>query len=390
MILKIVFGNKKNRRPQLSIGDGEPCRILANVGHMDMNLPINDEKEKVRICVNHGVDIIADNSVTKEAYEFRSWILENYSVKLNTVPIYECYDFMCEGSFNSDILLNVIEKHINTGADMVVVHPALITELVKKLNKSNRIMPLTSRGGAQLFWYMNKYGKQNPYFECWNEICDIVKGTGVALAMGLSLRAGSVCDEIDDVYLYEMDIMGELIKSALDKQIPVVIEGVGHVTLKTIPLLLSEIKNRCHDIPIKTLGPLASDRSMGMDHITALLSATVAALNGASIIGALFRSEHLGLPTINDFKESLANFRLLNYLVNMTSSEPFLSMENKMGKARAKMNWDEMFKLALYPELAKNIYCERNNELPKLGDECSMCGNRCAVKLVDMGKKHVE
>lgn len=380
----VSFGNKIRDCQQLSIGEGEPIRILANVGHMGMGSSIEDEKEKVKVAIKYGIDIIADNSITEFAYEFRKWIVDNYSVKLNTVPIYECFGLMKENNFKTSTLIRVIEKHIKAGADMIVVHPGLTKNILEELNDSSRLIPITSRGGAQLFWYIKKYGYENPYYHCWQEICDLLKDTGVALAIGLSLRSGSINDQLDHLYLKEMDIVGELIHTAVDNNIPVVVEGVGHVTLQSIPKLLCEIKKRCGGVPIKTLGPLASDRSCGLDHINALISSVVAVLNGASIIGTLFRSEHLGLPNIRDFEESLVNYQLLKYLFDLPHDKKSLELEVLMSKSRMSRNWENMFGVSLYPDLARKIFLEHNKDTLENEKICSMCGNRCALKLINI------
>jgi phosphomethylpyrimidine synthase len=51
-----------------------------------------------------------------------------------------------------------------------------------------------------------------------------------------------------------------------------------------------------------------------------------------------------------------------------------------MGRARARLDWEEQFKLALDPELARKIRTERASADE---DACTMCGDFCALKIVN-------
>lgn len=378
--MRIDFGNKKRNGKPLTVGLGEKTRFLVNIGHMDDTLSLEDEKRKVQIAYDNQFDIIADNSISSSSYDFRKWIAENYPLKINSVPIYQCFDKMQNGTFEYSYLREAISQHIDSGVDMIVVHPGLTSEIASRLKNSNRVIPLTSRGGAQIYSYMSRFKQENPYYSHWDEILDQINNTGVCLALGLTLRAGSIIDELDELYLKEMDICGTLIQRALAKNIPVVIEGIGHVRLKSINTLLNEVNYRCHNVPIKTLGPVGSDRLCGLDNINALISSSVAALSGVSIIGALLKSEHIGLPCLEDYERDLPNYRILKYLLELENdNQEDLRIEKNISIARRNRCWNEMFQSAMYPEIARSSYYRYNE---RESDVCTMCGNRCAHKLV--------
>ena len=378
--MRIAFGNERKGYRKLEIGTGCNVRFLVNIGHMDDLLPLDDEKRKVQIAFQNSFDIIADNSISSSAFGFRKWISENYPMKLNSVPIYQCFPKMQSGSFEFEHLKEALYQHIDSGADMLVVHPGLTRNIAMEVSRSNRIIPLTSRGGAQLFSYMMHHGSENPYYEHWDEVLSTVKGTGVCLALGLTLRAGSILDELDELYLEEMDICGSLIERALSCNVPVAIEGIGHVRLKSIETLIDEVNKRCHRVPIKTLGPVGSDRICGLDNINALISAAIAAMSGVSIIGALLKSEHVGLPGVEDYQRDLQYYRILKYLLELDDSNiEALDLERQISIDRKERCWQKMFKNALFPEEAEMTYRKHNEAV---ADECTMCGERCAHRLV--------
>jgi len=369
----IVFGNCLSGQ-KLTVGSSSPVRFLCNMGHMDSLESLDAEKRKVELAHQYGIDIIADNSITEKGPELRKWIKHNFPMMLNTVPVYACFVSMKNGTFHVNQLLDTIHEHIETGSDMIVVHPCITQRLADKVEKSDRIIKITSRGGSQIYRYMQSAHMENPYYVYWQDICKMLNGTGVSIAIGLSLRAGSIADDLDPLYLEEMDIAGDLIIQAQQYNIPIVVEGVGHVQMNHIPTLLKEIKKRCYDVPIKTLGPIVSDRMLSEEHINALLGGAIAAVSGASIIGVLFRSEHIGLPTVEDYEESLKNYAVLKYALNLAS--PQLELEKAMSQCRATRQWGNILKYAFFPKDAQDFFCDRHKGTT---ETCTMCGERCAL-----------
>jgi len=55
-----------------------------------------------------------------------------------------------------------------------------------------------------------------------------------------------------------------------------------------------------------------------------------------------------------------------------------MEREVQMAEARHELDWDEQFRLALYGDHARKIH-ERDGET----ETCSMCGDLCAVKMVN-------
>ncbi len=53
--------------------------------------------------------------------------------------------------------------------------------------------------------------------------------------------------------------------------------------------------------------------------------------------------------------------------------------DNKMSKARADLDWNEMFNLAIDPEKARRY---REESTPTHEDSCTMCGKMCSMRTV--------
>lgn len=68
---RTVFGNLKYNK-KLEIGDGCGIKLLANIGHMDMDSSFEDELKKAEIAVKYDVDILADNTITCKSFYHKS------------------------------------------------------------------------------------------------------------------------------------------------------------------------------------------------------------------------------------------------------------------------------------------------------------------------------
>lgn len=60
--------------------------------------------------------------------------------------------------------------------------------------------------------------------------------------------------------------------------------------------------------------------------------------------------------------------------------ERFGQDDIKMADARKSLNWTKQYSHAMWPEDAKAI---RDKRPPEEADTCTMCGNYCAIKIVN-------
>ena len=125
------------------------------------------------------------------------------------------------------------------------------------------------------------------------------------------------------------------------------------------------------------LGPIVTDIAPGYDHITSAIGGAIAAANGASFLCYATPAEHLRLPDLNDVKEGIIA-SIAAHAADIAKNIPGAAdWDNAMSLARKKLDWEEMFKLAIDPEKARRY---RASSKPEKEDTCSMCGNFCAVK----------
>ena len=90
-------------------------------------------------------------------------------------------------------------------------------------------------------------------------------------------------------------------------------------------------------------------------------------------------AEHLALPTPEEVYEGVISTRIAAHVGDMVKLKK-RDADLEMGQARRALDWGKQFRLAINPEKAKRIRAER---MPGDSDVCTMCGDYCAMKIVN-------
>ncbi|MQL56656.1 phosphomethylpyrimidine synthase ThiC, partial [Acidianus ambivalens] len=131
--------------------------------------------------------------------------------------------------------------------------------------------------------------------------------------------------------------------------------------------------------PFYMLGPLVTDVSPGRDHIVTAIGAATSASHGCDFLCYVTPAEHLALPNKEDVIEGVKTSKIAAHVGDMVKLGK-RDQDLAMGRARRDLDWNKMFDLALDPELARKIRTERASADE---DACTMCGDFCAVKIVN-------
>ena len=96
---------------------------------------------------------------------------------------------------------------------------------------------------------------------------------------------------------------------------------------------------------------------------------------------AVTPAEHLCLPNAQDVLDGLMATKIAAHAADIAKKVPHArDMDDKMGQARRKLDWDAMWKCALDPVTGKKRY----EESPAATEgTCTMCGKMCAVRTVN-------
>ena len=384
---------KNLRRSNLSvvgIGKGLRTKINTNIGTSPDLADIKYEIEKLKIAEKVGTDTVMDLSTGGDLDKIRRTIIKETHLPLGTVPIYQAAveSIAEEGNItrmNPDKIFEVIERQAEDGVDFMTVHCGLTLSSLERLKKEGRIGDIVSRGGAFLTTWMVFNERENPLYEQFDRLLELARKYDVTLSLGDGLRPGCIADSTDRAQIQELIILGELAQRALDAGVQVMIEGPGHIPFKEIEANILLEKKLCHNAPFYVLGPVVTDIAPGYDHITSAIGGSYAASVGADFLCYVTPGEHLRLPTIEDVREGVIAARIAAHVGDLSKNiKGAAEWDLKMAKSREKRNWKEQIDLSIDPEFARKM---RDESKPKFKDVCTMCGEFCALKLVEKALK---
>ena len=379
---KVVIPANKNHAAldPCGIGQGLTTKINVNLGVSKDCCSVEDELAKARRAVDLKADAIMDLSCYGKTEEFRRRLVEISPAAIGTVPVYDAVGFYDKElkEITPAEFLGVAEKHARDGVDFMTIHAGINRETAARFKKTPRLTNIVSRGGALLFAWMELNGRENPFYEYFDDLLEICRRYDVTISLGDACRPGSIKDATDASQIQELIILGELTKKAWEKDVQVMIEGPGHMALNEIvPNMLLE-KKLCHGAPFYVLGPLVTDVAPGYDHITSAIGGAIAAANGADFLCYVTPAEHLRLPTLDDMKEGIIASRIAAHAADIARGIPGAQRwDDAMSEARRSLDWEKMFELAIDPEKARRYRAESR---PENEDTCTMCGKMCAVR----------
>ena len=260
----------------------------------------------------------------------------------------------------------------------MTIHSGITRASLESLRSQERILGITSRGGSILSEWIARNNKENPLYEHYDRILDILAEYNVAISLGDSLRPGAIHDASDRGQIHEMIILGDLARRARLKGVQAIIEGPGHMPLDKIADNIRLEKSLCDDAPYYVLGPLVTDIAPGYDHITSAIGGAIAAASGADFLCYVTPAEHLRLPNAEDVKEGVIASRIAAHAADIVKlGHRAKKWDDEMSRARHQLDWNAMFRLAIDEEKATRF----RSQLPSgVDDQCSMCGEFCAIK----------
>ena len=362
------------------IGSMLKTKINVNLGTSRDCVDLNKELEKVNDAVKMGAEAIMDLSSFGKTQEFRRKLTHECPAIIGTVPIYDAVVYYHKPlkEITTEEWLDIVRMHAEDGVDFMTIHCGINKNTAGRFKENKRLTNIVSRGGSIIFAWMEMTGKENPYFEHFDEILDICQKYDITLSLGDACRPGCIADASDISQIEELITLGELTRRAWEKNVQVMIEGPGHMPLDQIESNMRIQKTICKGAPFYVLGPLVTDIAPGYDHITAAIGGAIAATYGAAFLCYVTPAEHLRLPDVDDVKEGIIASKIAAHAADIAKGvKGAADWDYAMSTARKKLDWEAMFDLAIDPEKARRY---RASAKPEKEDTCSMCGNFCAVK----------
>ena len=136
-----------------------------------------------------------------------------------------------------------------------------------------------------------------------------------------------------------------------------------------------------YQVPISRHWGFEASIGVGYDHITAAIGGAISASAGADFLCYVTPAEHLCLPDAKDVLDGLIATRIAAHAADIAKGVPGArEADDRMGDARRRLAWGEMWDYALDPDTAR----ARHEASPASTEgTCTMCGKMCAVRTVN-------
>ena len=121
--------NHKNLIP-CGIGRELKTKINANIGNSTLSSCPGAEKSKLAIALHYGADTVMDLSTGGGITAIRQAMLEQCTVPLGTVPVYEIVARYGNRDFAKEKILAVIREQAEQGVDYMTIHAGLLQKYV--------------------------------------------------------------------------------------------------------------------------------------------------------------------------------------------------------------------------------------------------------------------
>ena len=371
-------GEPGTRLDPCGIGRALTTKINANLGASPDSSCGDLELTKMGQAVRYGADTVMDLSTGGDLDATRRFLLANAAVPLGTVPIYSMIVEKPVVELTHEDILSTLRAQAEQGVDFFTIHAGLLREHVPLA--AQRKLGIVSRGGSLIAKWMLHHGRENPFYELFDEICGIMRDDDVTISLGDGLRPGCLADASDDAQFAELDVLGELVRRARSAGVQVIVEGPGHIPFDQIEMNMTRQAAVCDGAPFYVLGPVVTDVFPGYDHITSAIGATAAAYYGASFLCYVTPTEHLSLPGPEDVKQGCIAYKIAAHSADVARGLPGArDWDDRIAEARARFDWKRQFELAFDSETARRI---RTADVDVDADYCSMCGRDwCALRI---------
>jgi len=356
----------------VGIGKGLLTKVNVNIGTSSLKIDPDEEVKKARIAQTYGADTISDLSMGGNIPMIRKRIMDNTTLPLTTVPIYQAVAEKGLKDMDCDDIIKNLKQQATEGVNSFVLH-CIDKKTLDIVKKEKRIMGVVSKGGSITGAYMKLNDLENPFVSNFDEILKIIKRNDIVLSLGNTMRSGCIHDARDKAQVEEIKLNVELAQRAHNEGVQVIIEGMGgHVRADRIAEYVTFHK-QMSQFPLFVAGPLPTDVAVGYDHIAGSVGASIASGAGADYLCYITPSEHLGLPSPEQVREGLIAFKIAAHIgdsIKYGENEQDINLARK----RANLDWEGQMKYALDSDRARELS-------PKEGP-CTMCGDFCAIKIM--------
>jgi len=231
----IIIRSIKEPDKVAGVGLGLTTKININIDTSSEVLNLAMELEKVKVANKWG-DTLMDLSTGGDLDEIRGAVIRESRIPVGTVLVHQAFiDAFkrrgCGAYFTEDDLFNTIERHLKDGVSFMTLHAAITRDLALR---SNRVIPIVSRGGDMMVGWMLHNNAENPLYIKWDYVLELFREYDAVISIGDALRPSATAGSHDEFRIAELIEAARLVKRALRAGVQVMVEGPGHVPLNEV------------------------------------------------------------------------------------------------------------------------------------------------------------
>lgn len=352
---RVVILKNNSRQNSIPIGIGENLTVKVNstVGTTNKNFAIKKEVEKALLSEQLEADTLTDLSTGKGVDLTRKKIINSITIPVGTTPFLQTIKEITDKThdlvnIDKENILSNIEKHCKDGVDFITLHAGMTKNNAYQYDETQRKMGLVSRCGSVLNWWMKRTEKENPMYENFDEILEILKAYDVVLSLGNGYRAGCIHDSMDRAQISEFVVNGELVQRARQMGVQVMVEGGGCMPYNKIADYTRTIKEITSHAPLYMLGPIITDIGIGYDDYTSAMGAMQAGLYGADFICSVSPLEYIDYPDMENLKKGIIVSKLVAHGINISRGlKEEIKRDDLMANAKKAFNTKEQRRYAI-------------------------------------------
>lgn len=335
-ILNGEFGMSLIAHPNnpLLLGSHALLKVNTNIGVSSKEcLDLELQKLEALSKLPYSPDSLMDHTIIKLNKPLWKYMVNIFDKPIGTLPHYTAYEG-CNG-IEKNRLLETIQEMAEGGVNFMTLHPTASLQLLELAN-SCRSIATTSRGGVLVLKDAQIQKRNiNVIVDNFDDIIKIFKKHNMTMSIGTTFRPARIDEALDAVQIKEIEEQNKYIKYAKSKGINVIMEGVGHLSLNNIEKYCALIKD--FGVPLMPLGPMPSDATIGFDHVTAAIGATIISMLGnVATINSVTREEHTGgVPSKESIIEGLKAARVAAHCINIARFKDFGSIDTAISSQRA-------------------------------------------------------
>lgn len=355
----------------LLIGPQMLLKVNTNIGVSNItNLDTELRKLDCIARLKYAPDTMMDHTYVAVENPLWKYMVDRFDGPVGTLPHYSTFEI--DKGIVKERLLETIEEMAQGGVSFMTLHPTATVSLLEMAKKLRKI-PTTSRGGAVVLKdaILNNRN-ENIFVDNFYDILKLFRKYNITLSVGTTFRPACINEALDLVQLEEIKEQKKYIDLAKENDVNVIMEGIGHISLELIPEYCKLINP--YNTPLMPLGPMPTDATIGFDHVTAAIGATVTVLNGnVGIINSVTREEHTGnVPTNESIIEGIKAARVVAHSINITRFSEYRKIDTAIADNRAS-NRSCVIKGGIFDD----------DMVSETGAGCSRCRYECPLTMLN-------